>query len=120
MTALPVLQDISIPHCMIYQDADCMTQLHVFSDVSQVGYGVVAYLRLGQPPDVSVSFVMGKSRAALFKKLISIPHLELVAAVTRSKVAATLCNELEFNNRQVNFGQILCLCCIMYVIQDCL
>ncbi|XP_046567991.1 uncharacterized protein LOC124276394 [Haliotis rubra] len=55
-------------------------QLHVFSDVSTMGYGCVAYLRLCDDKDnIHTAFLMGKSRLAPVKT-VTIPRLELTAA----------------------------------------
>jgi len=56
-------------------------QIHHFSDASSYGYGACSYLRLvDESGSICVSFLMGKSRLAPIKS-ISIPKLELTAAV---------------------------------------
>jgi hypothetical protein len=55
-------------------------------DASQEGYGAVAYLRIENKQDeVKCSFVMGKSRLAPIKS-VTIPLMELSAAVTAVKL----------------------------------
>lgn len=69
-------------------------ELHVFADASEVAYGVACYLRYTQPnKEVSVAFVYGKARLALLKQL-TIPRLELCAALLAAQVARTLESEL--------------------------
>ncbi|XP_068675699.1 uncharacterized protein [Montipora foliosa] len=56
-------------------------QLHLFSDASRHGYAAVAYLRLKDVTNqVHCVFVMGKARLDPIRE-ISIPRLELTAAV---------------------------------------
>ena len=56
-------------------------ELHCFCDASAIGYSAVAYLRIIDTNGfIHVSFVMGKSRVAPLKS-VTIPRLELVAAV---------------------------------------
>ena len=62
-------------------------QLHVFGDASENAFGVVAYLRLEfEDGTVHCSFVTSKARVAPIKQL-SIPRLELQAAVMAVRVA---------------------------------
>lgn len=68
--------------------------LHHFSDASQVGYGIVSYLRIENNDDVHVSFVIGKARVAPLKQ-VTIPRLELAAAVLAVHVDKMLLRELQ-------------------------
>ena len=69
-------------------------EMHSFSDASLEGYGQCAYLRL-QDSDgkVHCSLVLAKSRVAPLKT-ITVPRLELSAAVLSAEVSTTLKNEL--------------------------
>ena len=67
---------------------DC--QLHVFCDASLVGFGAVAYLRLHlEDGAVWCSFVMAKCRVAPLRQM-SVPRLELQAAVMAVRLADLL------------------------------
>jgi hypothetical protein len=62
------------------------TQLHHFADASQEGYGAVTYLRIeNKQGEVKCSFVMGKSRLVPIKS-VTIPVMELSAAVMAVKL----------------------------------
>ena len=67
------------------------------SSTSEVEYGASSYLR-GEYPDgrIYCTFVMGKARNAPVK-FVSIPRLELQAAVLATRVCKMLREELELN-----------------------
>ena len=70
-------------------------QLHHFSDASQQGYGAASYL--GSKDDkgtIHCSFVMGKARTAPLKS-ITIPRLELSAAVLASRLEKIIRREID-------------------------
>ena len=74
-------------------------ELHIFSDASQKGYGVVVYLRLKDlAGHIWCSFVIGRARVGPLKS-ISIPRLELTAATfaIRLRQAVTSALSVEFN-----------------------
>ena len=64
---MPRLVDFKVDRCYIppgFEDLKS-TQLHLFSDASECGYGVASYLRVEtNSGDVHCSFVTGKSRVA--------------------------------------------------------
>lgn len=69
-------------------------ELHVFCDASERAYGTVAYLRVRDGHDhVHVAFVMARSRVSP-KKQLSMPRLELSAALLGAQLATTLQSEL--------------------------
>ena len=85
---LPRLEDVEIDRCLkSTSDEEIISiQLHHFSDASQDGYGAVTYLRVeDEAGNVKCSFVMGKSRLAPIKQ-VTIPRLELSAAVTATRL----------------------------------
>ena len=94
---LPKLQEISVQRCFKSQGFGKLkeAQLHHFSDASQTGYGACSYLRLVDENDnVHCSLVIGKSRVTPMKT-ISIPRLELSAAVISVKLHTLILEELE-------------------------
>ena len=93
LETLPQIQNISLPRW--YGFVNNKTELHIFADASKVTYGAVAYVRFFQDNDAKCSFIMSKSRLAQAKeKSISIPRLELQAAVIASRMKVTLSKEL--------------------------
>ena len=72
-------------------------QLHHFSDASDHGYGQCSYLRLTDDAgQVHCSFVMGKARVTPLKP-VTIPRLELTAALLSVRISASLREELEYD-----------------------
>ncbi len=70
-------------------------QLYHFADASEIGYGTVSYLLLtNEREEKHCSFVMGKSRVAPLKQ-ITIPRMELTAAVVAAKMDRMLKQELQ-------------------------
>ena len=71
-------------------------QLHIFADASKVAYGAVAFFRHVFESRVKCSFVLGKSRLApLNLKSLSIPRLELQAAVTATRLREAIIKEVK-------------------------
>ncbi|XP_065195355.1 uncharacterized protein LOC135826682 [Sycon ciliatum] len=68
-------------------------QLHVFGDASESAFAAAAYLRVTfADGSAQVAFVLGKTRVAPLKPL-SIPRLELQAAVMASRMTKTIKSE---------------------------
>lgn len=67
-------------------------QLHVFCDASPTAYAAVAYWRVHSNNNVCVSFIASKSRVAPLKP-VTIPRLELQAAVLGCRLADTIQKE---------------------------
>ena len=64
-------------------------QLHIFVDASEKAYAAVGYLRITHENHIACSMVGAKTRVAPLKPL-SIPRLELEAAVLGSRLARTI------------------------------
>ena len=93
---LPSLETVSIRRCFKPKNFGKVVNAtaHHFSDGSSIGYGQCSYLQLMDDHNqISVSFLMGKSRVAPLKQ-ITIPRMELTAAVTSIKVSNLLHEEL--------------------------
>ena len=96
---LPILEQFSIDRCFKPPSfGDIIScQLHHFSDASQVAYGAVSYLRLvNARHEVHCSFVMGKSRLSPLKP-VTIPRLELSAAVLSTRLDRMIRQEIELS-----------------------
>ena len=73
LSELPRLEEFSIDHCIKPYGFGKISasQLHHFSDASQVGYGAVTYLRLvGEGGQVHLTLLMAKSRLAPLNPLV--------------------------------------------------
>ena len=93
------LNNIMIPHCFIpIQNVEIIkgAHLHVFADASVDGIGAVCYLRIFNENCCVVSFVMGKSRLSPLKPM-SIPRLELSAAVIVARLARFVNREIDLD-----------------------
>lgn len=94
-----MIKDFSMPRCLKPQDygeTKC-AELHHFADASESGYGSVSYIRqVNQQNVIHVAFVLGKSRV-LPLKTITVPRLELAAAVLLVRVDRMLRRELHLD-----------------------
>ncbi|XP_057686666.1 uncharacterized protein LOC130912537 [Corythoichthys intestinalis] len=90
------LEKIKIPRCYVPKDFGQIvkTELHHFSDASSYGYGQCSYLRhVSKDDNVHCALVTAKTRVAPIK-VITIPRLELTAAVVSITVSNMLKDEL--------------------------
>lgn len=70
-------------------------QLHNFSDASEIGYGVVTYLKMTNvDDDVHTAFMSGKSRVVPLKQ-VTITRLEFRAAVLAVRMDNMITTELQ-------------------------
>ena len=73
-------------------------ELHHFSDASTTGYGQSSYLRMVNKNDEAhCAFVIGKARVSPLRP-ITIPRLELTAALVSVKVSCMLQEELDYDD----------------------
>ncbi|XP_014678757.1 PREDICTED: uncharacterized protein LOC106818575 [Priapulus caudatus] len=90
------LKEWNVPRCYKSDLSSVVIsrQLHVFADASEEGYGMCAYLRQEDSDGrVQVSLVLARGRVAPLK-YVSIPRLELTAAVMGARLANTVLTEL--------------------------
>ena len=105
---LSLLEDVSVDRSFMMAGKKATRfELHTFCDASTYGYGTCYYLRvLYDDDEVQCCFVMGKSRVAPLK-FVSVPRLELVAAVLAAKLSAVIVRELQFELSSVRLGLML-------------
>ena len=70
-------------------------ELHVFADASERAFGAVSYLKVKTDSTISVSFIIAKSRLAPIKGALTIPKLELQAAVIATRLKETILQRLQ-------------------------
>ena len=96
MVCLVDIFEIHFQRCIIPAGfADAVAELHHFCDGSQVGFGACSYIRLVSPSGkIHLALVTTKSRLAPLKQ-VSIPRLELSAAVLSVELDTLLRRELD-------------------------
>ncbi|XP_059350280.1 uncharacterized protein LOC132087801 [Daphnia carinata] len=101
---LEKLESLLLPRCFRSKRGRWTQQhLHVFADASSKGYGAVGYFRtIFEDQSINVSFVLSKTHVTPVKGL-TIPCLELQAAVEGLNIALTICRELEIDLRHADF-----------------
>ncbi|CAG7720249.1 unnamed protein product, partial [Allacma fusca] len=88
---------VRIPRCysQSLKTAD-FCELHTFVDASQEAIAAVSFLRVKTGDAVELAFVLGRTRVAPTKPM-SVPRLELQAAVMGTRMSATISAELNLN-----------------------
>lgn len=98
LTDLKELSRFQVSRCLKPHDfgPPVHARLHHFADASESGYGTVTYLpRLqNEPGDRHVLFILGKARVTPLKP-ITIPRLELTAAVLAVRIDKMIKSELQ-------------------------
>ncbi|XP_043220532.1 uncharacterized protein LOC122380948 [Amphibalanus amphitrite] len=100
MRSMLALENVSVPRCYVHEGLrdDMTVELHHFSDASSVGYGQCSYLRtVASDGTVSCSLIVSKSRVAPIKP-ITVPRLELTAAVLSVRISRFLQEELKLQS----------------------
>ncbi|XP_037931689.1 uncharacterized protein LOC119666483 [Teleopsis dalmanni] len=100
------LKYFTISRCLVRSNLSTI-QLHVFADASPIAYGAVAYLReilsIGK---LFTSFICSKNRVSPIKNKnkseLTLPKLELTAALIAAKLANVLKLELNINFSSIN------------------
>ena len=97
------LDKIGFKRCLVPPETPEAPVLCVFSDASQEAFGACAYVRQKTKQSTyEVNFVAAKSRVAPLKQL-TIPRLELQAAVLASRLAKTIVKECTIQFADVKF-----------------
>jgi len=100
INSLADLNEFRIPRCHKPPDFGTVifVKIHNFADSSAEAYGICSYLRLtNEEAKVHFNLLFGKCRLAPLKTL-SIPRLELTAAVLAVRLDILLRKELKFDN----------------------
>ncbi|XP_053699242.1 uncharacterized protein LOC128746219 [Sabethes cyaneus] len=97
---LPRIESIRIPRCYRKNTStESNIQLHVFVDASENSYAAVAYLRFEEGETVECAIVGSKARVAPLR-FVSIPRLELQAAVIGVRLAHCITDSLKLKPAQ--------------------
>jgi hypothetical protein len=102
---LSALKRLEVPRCFRdhrFARDSTIFDLHVCCDASIEAFGAVCYIRMESESEIDVNFLFAKSRVAPIKGL-SIPRLELQAAVIACRIASTIKGELRLPIRSVRF-----------------
>jgi hypothetical protein len=102
---LPLMVEFKVERCLepVEFTGSLRYELHLFSDASQDGYGAVAYIRIVDSAGrINCRLVLGKSRLAPMKHM-TIPRLELSAAVVAVRMDSMLRRELRLDLGESTF-----------------
>ena len=105
LKSLPLLDKVKIPRCIrpkVQSTEEGRLELHCFSDASEFAYGAAVYCRYVVEGTAVVSLLMAKSRVAPLK-LVSIPRLELTAALVSCKLQKFVVEELDRQPDVIHF-----------------
>ncbi|XP_076660747.1 uncharacterized protein LOC143364135 [Halictus rubicundus] len=87
------LNQIRLPRWLGTETPATTQQLHVFVDASEKAYAAAAYIRTSGPPGTRVTLIAAKTKTAPLQS-VSLPRLELCAAVLGARLLAHLRREL--------------------------
>lgn len=95
LTSLQDITEIHVPRCLKQANKPVITEIHHFCDASMTGYGHCCYVRtVDDEGEVNCTFLIGKARVAPLKT-VTIPRLELQAAVLAVKMSQFINSELD-------------------------
>ena len=93
LKCLPSISQVRLPRCYPLANCSQNLQLHVFVDASATAYAAVAYLRAEYGGKIQCSLLASKTRVSPLKP-ISIPRLELMAAILGLRLSKFVSEEL--------------------------
>ena len=100
---LPMLPKIRVPRCLQLREEVTSATLHAFVDASENAYGAVVYMRSEyRERNVLLSLVASKTKVAPLQSL-SIPRLELMAAVLGKRLALSIAEILNIDKEFITF-----------------
>lgn len=104
MKAIINIEMCKIPRCHSSElSSSQKVELHIFADASEMAFAAVAYWRIKRDDGgYDVSFITGKTRCAPVK-LLSIPRLELQAAVLATRLRTNIESCYKININKVRF-----------------
>ena len=89
------LEELRIPRWVGTGPTDKPTELHVFGDASEAGYGAVAYIREERDGKFKTALLCSKTVVApLPKKEVSLPRLELLSSLLAVRLGESVKNAL--------------------------
>ena len=95
LESLRQLEKLALPRAYCYHSDFNSVELHCFSDASTKGYASVCYLRFCYNDHFLVSFVLAKCKVVPKRKGITMPRLELMAAVVSVRLTGVIIHELD-------------------------
>ena len=106
MEGLTSLNQVKIPRCLrpvpegsVVEDY----QVHIFADASKDAYCAVAYFRTSyKDREPEIRFVMARAKVGPTKP-VTIPRMELMAAVLAVKISGIISNALKLKQDQIRF-----------------
>lgn len=97
------ITEVKIPRCYSnFIPQSSSVQLHIFCDASEKAFTAVGFIRVKVNEVVNVNIVAAKTRVSPLK-VLSIPRLELQAAVMGARLSSMIKQELEFEFQSVTF-----------------
>ena len=96
------LDKIRVPRCLCPVKEPIQFSIHVFCDASEMAYGTVLYSRCILKDNVMCNFLLAKSKIAPLNTL-SIPRLELLAAVKGAEMATKVAKSLHVEKTNIHF-----------------
>ena len=91
---MKLVSRLAFHRCIKDDEPSSGHQLHIFADASEIGYGAVAYVRRRVGDSHQCRLLMAKARVAPLKT-VTIPRLELNAAVLAVRIGKTITRELK-------------------------